>query len=94
MKTVDCKKLGRNLPGMSEPPYRGDLGQKIFDTISQEAWNQWIAYQTKLINELKLKLFEKEARKTLEHHLNYFLFSEPLPEGLTPLNETPTQKVS
>ncbi|MEZ4703620.1 MAG: oxidative damage protection protein [Bdellovibrionota bacterium] len=61
-RTVLCKN-SKELPGLEKPPYPGQLGQMIYDSISQEAWEQWMVYQTKLINELKLKVFQKKLNK-------------------------------
>ena len=73
-RTVQCAKLGKEAEGMAFAPYPGDLGQRIFDNISQEAWQEWINHQTMLINERQLSLIDPEARKYLEGEMEKFLF--------------------
>jgi len=73
-RTVHCAKLDKEAPGIPFAPYPGDLGQRIFDNISQEAWQMWMAHQTMLINERQLSLIDPEARKYLEGEMEKFLF--------------------
>ena len=61
-RTVHCVKLGREAEGLDRPPYPGELGQRIFENVSKEAWKQWLAHQTMLINEYRLVPFEPKAR--------------------------------
>lgn len=76
VKTVYCKKLKQELPALDAAPYPGPLGEEIFQHISAQAWEQWMEYQTKLINELKLKVFQKEAQEILRNHAQKFFFEE------------------
>lgn len=76
---VFCKKFNKDLPGLDNAPLPGELGQNIRKHISQDAWNLWLEEQTKIINELKLKMFEPDAQQTLEKHLKTFLNLEDLP---------------
>jgi Fe-S cluster biosynthesis and repair protein YggX len=78
MKTVFCAKLKKNLPGLEKPPFPNALGQRIANEISMEAWQLWMDYQTKLINELKLRVFEPEAQKILQEHAEDFFFGSGL----------------
>lgn len=71
---VDCKKLGKQAPGLEKQPYPGELGQKIFENISEEAWQLWMAHQTILINENHLVLFKPEHRKFIEEQMEQFFF--------------------
>ena len=73
-RTIHCAKLDKEAEGMAFAPYPGDLGQKIFDNISQEAWQMWLNHQTMLINERQLSLIDPEARKYLEGEMEKFLF--------------------
>ena len=73
-RTVHCAKLDKEAPGMAFAPYPGDLGQRIFDNISQEAWQLWLNHQTMLINERQLSLIDPDARKYLEGEMEKFLF--------------------
>ena len=73
-RMVDCVKLGKQAPGLERMPYPGELGQKIFDNVSAEAWQQWLSHQTMLINEYRLTPFEPKARKFLEEEMEKFFF--------------------
>ena len=74
MNTVHCIKLGKELPAMEFAPYPGELGQKLMDNVSQEAWNTWLEYQTMLINENSLNLMNEEAREYLKTQMNNYFF--------------------
>ena len=73
-RKVHCVKLGREAEGLKAPPYPGELGKRIFDNVSQEAWRMWLAHQTMLINEYRLTPFEPQARKFLEQEMDKFFF--------------------
>ena len=73
-RTVKCQLLGKEMPGLDYAPYPGELGQKIYDNISQEAWHKWLGHQTMLINEYRLTPMEPEARKYLEAEMKKFFF--------------------
>ncbi len=73
-RTVNCIKLGREAPGLEYLPYPGDLGQKIYEQVSQEAWQEWLNHQTMLINEQRLTPMEPKARKFLEEEMEKFFF--------------------
>jgi Fe-S cluster biosynthesis and repair protein YggX len=75
MRMVQCIKLGEELEGLDFPPIPGELGQKIFDSVSKTAWQQWIAQQTIIINENRLNLADESARRYLRQQLEYFFFS-------------------
>ena len=85
-RTVKCVLLGQELPGLERPPYPGPLGQRIFEQVSSQAWQQWLRHQTMLINEYRLSVIEPKARKFLEEEMEKFLFSGDAtkPEGYTP----------
>lgn len=75
-RTVHCVKLVKEADGLKVPPYPGELGKRIFDNVSQEAWQQWLAHQTMLINEYRLTPIEPKARKFLEEEMEKFFFGE------------------
>ena len=85
-RMVQCVKLGREAEGLERLPYPGPLGQKIFDSVSKEAWQGWIKFQTMLVNENRLNLADQAARKYLATQMeNYFFGSgAQMPEGYTP----------
>lgn len=75
-RTVQCQKLKKEAPGLERPPYPGDLGQRIYEHISQEAWREWVKHQTMLINEYRLTPVDPKAREFLEKEMEKFLFGE------------------
>lgn len=85
-RMVQCARLGKEAEGLDFQLYPGDIGKKIFDTISKEAFAEWQKKQTMLINEHKLNMMEPEARKFLEEQMTAYLFEgkEPDIEGYTP----------
>ena len=85
-RMVHCKKLNKELPGMARPPYPGELGQKIFENISQEAWMSWLNQQTMLINEYRLSMIDPKAQSFLREEMEKFLFGDggQMPEGYVP----------
>jgi len=68
--------LGEGAEGMDYSPYPGQLGQRIYDSVSKEAWQKWLAHQTILINEYRLTPIEPDARKFLETEMEKFFFGE------------------
>ncbi|MDX1795482.1 MAG: oxidative damage protection protein [Hydrogenovibrio sp.] len=74
-RTVHCAKMGEELEGLDFPPFPGELGQKIYDNISKEAWKQWLAQQTILINEYRLSSLDPKAQNFLKEEMQKFLFS-------------------
>jgi Fe-S cluster biosynthesis and repair protein YggX len=85
-KTIICRKLGREAEAMERAPYPGEIGQRILAEISAEAWQEWIAHQTMLINENRLSMADASARKFLLTEMENFLFNggSEKPEGFTP----------
>jgi len=83
---VKCVLLGREAVGLDWVPYPGELGKRIYDNVSKEAWQRWLAHQTMLINEYRLTPIEPKARKFLEEEMEKFLFfgASAKPEGFTP----------
>lgn len=78
-RTVHCVKLDQEAEGLERPPYPGELGQRIFDNVSKEAWQQWLGRQTILINEHRISPIDPEARKFLEQEMENFFFGEDEP---------------
>ena len=82
-RMVQCVKLGREAEGLDRPPYPGELGQRIFENVSKEAWQQWLRHQTMLINEYRLVTFEPKARQFLVAEMEKYFFGagSKAPEG-------------
>jgi len=85
-RMVYCSYLKKNAPGLAFQLIPGELGKRIFDNISQEAWTEWQRKQTMLINEKKLNLMKAEDRKIIEDAMIGYLFEnkEVEIEGYTP----------
>lgn len=79
-RTVHCVKLDKEAPGLERAPYPGPLGEKIYQQVSQEAWQMWVEHQTRLINEYRLALAEASARKFLAEEMEKFFFGGELAE--------------
>lgn len=75
-RMVQCIKLGREAEGLDFPPIPGALGVRIFESVSKEAWQQWVKYQTMLINENRLSLMDPRARKYLAEQMEKHFFGE------------------
>jgi len=71
---VKCIKLGREAEGLDFSPYPGEIGRKIFENVSKEAWKQWIEQQKMLVNENRLNLADKKARDYLVEQMNKHFF--------------------
>lgn len=86
-RMVQCVKLGREAEGLDRPTYPGDLGAKIYNNVSKEAWAEWLQHQTMLINEYRLSPIEPKARKFLEDEMEKYFFNSgeiTAPEGFVP----------
>lgn len=73
-RMIICAKLGVEAEGLDSPPFPGPKGQKIYETISREAWQEWLGMQTVLINEHRLASFDPQAKKFLEEEREKFLY--------------------
>jgi Fe-S cluster biosynthesis and repair protein YggX len=73
-RMVQCAYLKKEAPGLTYPPYPGELGKRIYDTISAEAFELWKRHQTMLVNENRLNLADARARQYLARQMEQFLF--------------------
>jgi len=85
-RTVNCVYLGREAEGMAAPPYPGELGNRIYENVSREAWQAWLKHQTMLINEYRLNALDPKARTMLREEMEKFFFGggSKKPEGYVP----------
>lgn len=85
-RLVVCRKLKQELEGMAFPPFPGPRGQQLFETVSKEAWMQWLRHQTMLINENRLSVMDPQARAFLDEQLEKYLDGDDYerPQGWTP----------
>ncbi len=75
-RMVDCVKMGEKLEGLDFAPFPGELGQKVYENVSKEAWKQWLSQQTILINEYRLSSLDPKARTFLQEEMQKFLFDD------------------
>ena len=85
-RVIQCKKLGIEAEGLDTPPFPGPKGQKIYETISKQAWQEWLGIQTMLINEHKLASYDPKAKKFIEQEREKFLFGSgiEMPDDFVP----------
>jgi Fe-S cluster biosynthesis and repair protein YggX len=83
---VQCVFLKREAPGLDRPPFPGEMGKRIYENVSKEAWERWLNHQTMLLNEYRMTPIEPKARKFLEEEREKFLFGagSQAPEGYRP----------
>ena len=84
-RTVFCTKYQADMEAMDRPPYPGAKGQTLFETLSKQAWQDWLAHQTMLINEYRLALIDPKARAFLQEEMEKYFFGEgsTAPAGFT-----------
>ena len=82
-RQIHCAKLGCEAEGLDTPPFPGEKGQRIYEQVSKQAWQDWLKVQTMLINEYRLTPFETKARAFLEQEREKYLFGggTDMPEG-------------
>jgi Fe-S cluster biosynthesis and repair protein YggX len=93
-RTVFCVKLRQELPGLKEPPWPGELGQRIYANVSARAWKMWEDRMRMILNEYRLLPWQKEAQDLMAKAMEEFLFGEqaaPPPPGYVPQNEKSDQ---
>ena len=75
-RSVNCIKLGKPAEGMDFPPYPGELGKRIWESVSKEAWAAWLKHQTMLVNENRLSLADARARQYLARQMENHFFGD------------------
>lgn len=86
MRTIFCRKLQQELPGLERAPFPGPRGEDIYQHISAEAWQQWLQHQTRLVNEKRLNMMEASSRSYLQEQMQRFFSGEQVDqaEGFVP----------
>ncbi len=86
VRMVKCVKLGRELPGLDRPPWKGPLGQRIYENVSKDAWRMWVDHSKMLLNEFRLNPLDPRAQQIMEEQMEQFFFGEgsKVPEGYVP----------
>lgn len=85
-RTVHCRKYQKELEGLDKPPFPGPKGEDIYENVSKQAWDEWQAHQTRLINEKHLVMTDPATRKYLKEQMDKFLSGEDFDqaEGYVP----------
>jgi Fe-S cluster biosynthesis and repair protein YggX len=73
-RMVNCIKLGHEAEGLDFPPYPGELGKKLWQSVSKDAWAAWLKHQTMLVNENRLNLADARARQYLARQMEAYFF--------------------
>jgi Fe-S cluster biosynthesis and repair protein YggX len=86
VRMVKCVKLGRELPGLDRPPWKGEIGKRIYENVSKEAWSMWVDHSKMLLNEFRLNPLDPRSQQIMEDQMEQFFFGEgsKLPEGYVP----------
>jgi len=86
VRMVKCVKLGRELPGLDRVPWKGEIGQRIYDNVSKDAWQMWVDHSKMLLNEMRLNPLDPNSQKIMQEQMEMFFFGEgaQLPEGYVP----------
>jgi len=85
-RTVHCVKLHRDLPALPSAPWPGELGRRIYDQVSAEAWAMWEEQMKMILNEYRLLPFQKEAQQLVAKHMEEYFFGQgaAAPPGFVP----------
>jgi Fe-S cluster biosynthesis and repair protein YggX len=75
-RSIQCVKLGRQAEGLERPPFKGELGQKLFENVSQEAWRGWLEHSKMLINEYRLDLTSEQGQRIWMNECEKYFFGE------------------
>ena len=80
-RLIMCKKYKKELPGLAKPPFPNAKGQELYETISQQAWDEWQAHQTRIINEKQLSMMDPTARTYLNEQQKKFFNDEEVDQA-------------
>jgi Fe-S cluster biosynthesis and repair protein YggX len=85
-RLVKCVKFGREMEGLDRVPWRGELGKRVYENVSKEAWKLWVEYSKMLMNEYRLNPLDPQSQKVMEEQMEQFFFGAGarLPEGYVP----------
>ncbi len=87
---VQCAKLNKEAEGLDRQPYPNELGKRIFENVSKEAWKLWVAHSTMLVNEYRIDVSSKSGTEMLLKQAESFFFGDggAKPEGYVPEGST------
>lgn len=85
-RMVKCVKFGKEMPGLDFVPWGGEIGKRVFENVSAEAWKLWIEHSKMIMNEYRLNPLDPNSHKLMEEQMEQFFFGEgaKLPEGYVP----------
>ena len=85
-RMVKCVKFGREMPGLERLPWKGEIGKRIFENVSKDAWKMWLEYSKMIMNEYRLNLGTQEAQEFLLKQMEDYFFGTgaALPPGYVP----------
>jgi Fe-S cluster biosynthesis and repair protein YggX len=85
-RMVHCVKFGREMPGLERVPWKGELGKRVYENVSKDAWKMWLEYSKMVMNEFRLNPLDPNSHKIMEEQMERFFFGEGarLPEGYVP----------
>jgi len=85
-RMVHCVKFGRELPGLERAPWKGELGKRVYENVSKDAWKLWLEHSKMIMNEYRLNPLDPNSQKIMEEQMEQFFFGEgaKLPEGYVP----------
>ena len=88
-RTVFCRRLKQDLPGLEKAPFPGALGEDVFENVSAQAWQEWLEHQTRIINEQHLNMMDMTSRTYLKEQMKKFFEGEEVDqaEGYVPENK-------
>src|SRR5437879_12988733 len=85
-RMVKCVKCGTEMDGLDRVPWKGELGQRVYENVSKEAWKLWVEHSKMIMNEYRLNPLDPQSQKVMEEQMEQFFFGEgaKLPEGYVP----------
>src|SRR2546426_645591 len=85
-RMVKCVKFGKEMPGLDRIPWKGELGKRVFENVSRDAWKLWLEHSKMVMNEYRLNPLDPNSQKIMEEQMEQFFFGEGarLPEGYVP----------
>jgi Fe-S cluster biosynthesis and repair protein YggX len=85
-RMVKCIKFGKELPGLDRVPWKGELGKRVYENVSKQAWQMWLEHSKMIMNEYRLNPLDAQSQKIMEEQMEQFFFGEgaQLPEGYVP----------
>ncbi len=85
-RIVHCVKFNKDLPGLDRVPWKGELGKRVYESVSKDAWKLWLEHSKMVMNEYRLNPLDPNSQKIMEEQMEQFFFGEgsKLPEGYVP----------